>query len=243
MLNSPTILNECIEKCGAELIKKVQIGQNYKLVPREVYVYYSIIDTLQRLGSTPAFLQQCEEWREHKREVLNGHLTDVFDGRLWNKWNGVPFLEVPGNLLFMLNIDWFQPFDHTQYSVGVIYLVIQNLPRAVRFQPENVIVVSTIPCPKEPNYYHLNSYLEPMVNDLVTLFKGVQIKLLNSIFSSVIVRAALGYISSDLPATRKLGGFYGYRATYGCSMCLKMFPGGFGTGPNYFGFDRSEWQT
>ena len=47
-----------------------------------------------------------------------------------------------------------------------------------------------------------------MVNDLVTLFKGVQIKPSNSIFSSVIVRAALGYISSDLPATRKLCGFY-----------------------------------
>ena len=178
-------------------MKKVKIGQKYKLVPRKVYVYYSIIDTLQRLGSTPAFLQQCEEWREHKSEVPNGHLTDVFDGRLWNewmKWNGVPFLEVPGNLLFMLNIDWFQPFDHTQYSVGVIYLVIQNLPRAVRFKPENVIIVSTIPGPKEPNYYHLNSYLEPMVNDLVTLFKGVQMKPSNSIFSSVIVRAALGYI-------------------------------------------------
>ena len=24
---------------------------------------------------------------------------------------GVPFLDVPGNLVFMLNIDWFQPFE------------------------------------------------------------------------------------------------------------------------------------
>ena len=68
------------------------------------------------------------------------------------------FLKCLVNLLFMLNIDWGQPFDHTQYSVRVIYLVIQNLPRAVRFKPENVIIVSTIPGPKEPNYYHLTSY-------------------------------------------------------------------------------------
>ena len=81
----------------------------------------------------------------------NGILTDIYDGRLWKEWmikDGIPFLELPGNLLFMLNIDWFQPFEHTQYSVGVIYIVIQNLPRAIRFKLENVIIVSTIPGPK-----------------------------------------------------------------------------------------------
>ena len=75
------------------------------------------------------FCKKCEEWRKWKGEVPNGCLTDVFDGRLWREWmkyDGVSFLEVPGNLLLMLNIDWFQPFDHTPYSVGVIYLVIQN---------------------------------------------------------------------------------------------------------------------
>ena len=28
-----------------------------------------------------------------------------------------------------LNIDWFQPFQRTNYSVGAIYLAVQNLPR------------------------------------------------------------------------------------------------------------------
>lgn len=59
--------------------------------------------------------------------------------------DGVPFLAATGNLLFMLNIDWFQPFERTQYSIGVIYLVIQNLSRSARFKPENIIIVSTIP--------------------------------------------------------------------------------------------------
>ena len=81
----------------------------------------------------------------------NGYLTDIYDGRLWQEWcqQSRSFLSVPGTLLFMLNIDWFQPFEHTRYGVGVIYLVIQNLPRSVRFKPENVIIVSTIPRPKE----------------------------------------------------------------------------------------------
>ena len=42
-----------------------------------------------------------------------------------------PIFGGTGNLLLMLNIDWFKPFEHMQYSIGVIYLVIQNLPRSV----------------------------------------------------------------------------------------------------------------
>lgn len=140
-----------------------------------MYVYYSIINTLQRLVSRPNFLEQCEEWRQLCTGVPHGYLTDVFDSRLWQEWtwhDKFSFLDTPGNFHFMLNIDWFQPFQHTQYSVGVIYLVIQNLPRAVRFKPENVIIVSTIPGPKEPDYNHLNPYLKPIVDDLLLLWKG-----------------------------------------------------------------------
>ena len=35
--------------------------------------------------------------------------------------------------------------------------------------------------------------------------------------STRLIRAALVYISSDLPATRKLCGFYGVNAMHGCS--------------------------
>ena len=38
----------------------------------------------------------------------------------------------------MLNIDWFQPYEHTQYSIGVIYLIDQNLPKAIRFNRQNL---------------------------------------------------------------------------------------------------------
>ena len=50
----------------------------------------------------------------------------------------------------MLNCNWFQPFHHTQYSIGVIYLVILNLPRTIRFKPENIIIVGIISGPSEP---------------------------------------------------------------------------------------------
>ena len=39
-----------------------------------------------------------------------------------------------------------------------------------------------------------------------------------------LVRAVLVYISFDIPATRKVCGFYGIKALCGCSKCLKNFP-------------------
>ena len=55
------------------------------------------------------------------------------------------------------------------------------------------------------------------------------------------MRAAVCCIFSDLPATRKRCGFYGYHAHYGCSICLKVFPSTFSTTPDYSGFNRSSW--
>lgn len=171
------------------------------------------------------------------------YFTDVYDGQLWHDWknvNIIPFLDVPGNLHLMMNIDWFQPYKHAQYSVGVIYLVIQNLPRAIWFKPENIIIVSTIPGPSEPDCNHLNSYLKPMVDDLQILWDGVAFKVPHSVFTK-LVRAALVYISSDLPATMKLCGFYGFHANYGCSKCLRFFPTRQGMTIDYSGFNCDTW--
>ena len=96
-------------------MKKVNIGQKYKQVPQKIFVYYSIIESLQKLIKMPGFRSKCEEWRN--RYVPDGWLADVYDGQLWKDWmkpNSVPFLEVPGNLALMLNIDWFQPFEHRE---------------------------------------------------------------------------------------------------------------------------------
>lgn len=80
-------------------------------------------------------------------------MADIYDGQVWKNSatiNGRPFLSKPHHLGLMLNCDWFQPFHHTQYSIGVIYLVILNLPRTIRFKPENIIIAGIIPGPNEP---------------------------------------------------------------------------------------------
>ena len=76
----------------------------------------------------------------------------------------------------MLNVDWMQPFEHTTYSVGVMYLVLMNLPRHERFKRENVILVGLIPGPSEPQL-NINTYLSPLVDELLILWSdGTRIR-------------------------------------------------------------------
>ena len=67
----------------------------------------------------------------HERDVNVSIYSDVYDGQIWQDFltpEGIPFLSLSGNFAFQLNVDWFQPFEHTQHSEGVIYMSIMNLP-------------------------------------------------------------------------------------------------------------------
>ena len=72
-----------------------------------------------------------------------------------------------------MNIDWFQPYESTQYSIGIVYLSVFNLPREIRNKIGNIIVCSVIPGPHEPS--NMNSILEPMVEELQQLWSGVDV--------------------------------------------------------------------
>lgn len=118
-------------------------------------------------------------------------------------------------------------------------MTIMNLPRHDRFLQENVILVGVIPGPNEPPL-HLNTFLKPLVDELKGLWKGVFLK--NAEGHTVIVRAALLCSGCDIPASRKVCGFLGHRATKGCSKCLVSFPTeSFGQKADYTNFERSSW--
>ena len=106
----------------------------------------------------------------------------------------------------MLNFDFFQPMKHrNDYFVGVLYLVLLNLPRSERFKWENVIVVGITPAiGHEPE--HFNEFLKPAVDELKALWKGVRLQSSPHTIP-LVFRAALLCTSSDIPASRKLCGF------------------------------------
>ena len=157
--------------CTATLMKTVRTSAGTTaLYPRMLYCYKSVTDSLQQLILHLGFLRR-EKWRT--RLIQDNTMEDVYDGQVWKdfmQYDGRPFLSVPLNFAFSLNIDWFQPFQRTNYSVGAIYLAVQNLPRKDRFLSENIILVGIISC--EPSKV-INAILEPLVDDLLKLWEGV----------------------------------------------------------------------
>lgn len=80
----------------------------------------------------------------------DGFVCDIYDGDVWKMFdtdNGLNYLLSPHCYLLTLNVDWF---ERGVYSVGAVYLTIQNLPRNERYKPQNVIIVGILPGPNEP---------------------------------------------------------------------------------------------
>ena len=217
--------------CGEPLL--YASGTKESLKPAKIFCYQSLHDGLQNIARR-GLLDDCEHWR-NRRPSANV-MSDVYDGKLWHDF--VDFLSAPSSLLLCLNVDWFQPFQHVTYSVGAIYLSILNLPRSKRHLFENIILIGVIPGPKEPSLT-INSYLTPLITELKAAWvNGIEIK--NDKDVSVTVRVALGSVSCDIPASRKVLGFLTHRAALGCNKCLKQFTTT-SSQTNYSGFDRRSW--
>jgi len=185
-------------------------------------------------------LDSCSNVSQQKHFATTG-LSDAYDGSIWKDFlikDHSPFLSECNNYGLLLNIDWLQPYKHTEYSVGVIYLVILNLPHSIRFKRENVILMGVIPGPREPSL-SVNSYLSPLVSDLLDLWKGVQLKQPGTDITAIFRCVLLG-VACDLPAARKTCGFLSYFANLGCSRCFQNFSCGFAM-RSYDNFDRDSW--
>ena len=213
--------------CGCILLKTVILPSGQRIMyPLKVYPYKSLHSSLQQLLLRPNFIDLCQRWQS--RSPVVGYKSNVYDGKLWNDFKvveGKPFLSSQDTLGLglMLNVDWFQPFKHTTYSVGAVYLVIMNLPRSVRFKRENVILVGILPGLSEPKR-DINTYMEPLVEEMEDLWSSVRLSVNSCAFpSSIIVRCALLCVACDLPAGRKLCVFLSHSAKHGCSKCLKLF--------------------
>ena len=223
-------------QCGQLMLKSVHLPSGKTvLYPFKIYCYRSIQSYLEHFLLRTGFIENCDHWKNRKS---TGMLQDVYDGRIWQQFMQV--LTTSTCLALMLNVDWFQPYTHTCCSVGVVFLTIMNLPRSLRYKRHNVLLVGVIPGPSEP-IHDINPYLQPLVNELLVFWKGVQMKVQRG--SNMVIeqiRCALLCVTCDTPAGRKVCGFLGHTARLGCFKCLKSFPGSVGT-MNFSGFDRSTW--
>jgi len=201
----------------------VKYKKGIKLLPIKVYPYKLLKTSFEQLVKRKGFIENCEKWRD--RSVSAGYLTNIYDGAVWKKFNSTEmnnFLSSPHHYLLTLNVDWFQPYERGSYTVGAIYLTIQNLPRNERYKTENIILVGVIPGPTEPEKT-INSYLKPLIFELNHAWlHGIEVSKSDGI--PINIKVALSCITCDIPASRKVCGFLSHNAAMGCNKCFKKFP-------------------
>lgn len=153
------------QRCNTLLLEEVisAITGRRTLKPFKEYCYKSIKGSLASFVARKKFEDSCESWRFRQRD--DDILNDIYDGNIWKKFQQNNFFNSNGEYGLILNVDWFQPFKHVKYSIGVIYLVVLNLPRQIRFRPENVILVGVIPHFKP--LPAIDTYIKPLVDELI----------------------------------------------------------------------------
>ena len=76
-----------------------------------------------------------------------------------------------------------------------------------------MILIGVLQGPHEPSL-HINSFIETFVQELLKLWKVIEMPTSEG---TQVVHAVLLCNSSDIPATRKVGGFVGHGTQKGCS--------------------------
>ena len=104
----------------------------------------------------------------------------------------------------MINLNWFQPYDGTIHSTGVIYAAICNLLRDIRFKKENLLILGILPGLNEVSLHKINHYLAPIVDELEMFWSGINLNKTYNCPTGKEIRAALILVSCDVPAARKI---------------------------------------
>lgn len=199
--------------CNARLLQKIVSTDGKSVIyhPRKVYCTRSIKSSLEMLFKKKDFKSKLLS----KSNFSDGMLTDMQDAEIYKTFlaqDGSNYFSNPYNIGFIMNVDWFQPFKNSEYSLGAIYMAITNLPREDRFKWENILLCGIIPGPKEPSH-DMNTYIKPIVDELIEGWSGLLVDD-GSVFKK-LYRFALICLASDIPATRKCGGFLSFSGNKG----------------------------
>uniref|UniRef100_U9ULB8 Transposase domain-containing protein n=1 Tax=Rhizophagus irregularis (strain DAOM 181602 / DAOM 197198 / MUCL 43194) TaxID=747089 RepID=U9ULB8_RHIID len=141
------------ECCGSELLMKVPVNNGYIWRPKMLYPLSCLKSQLSIMYQRSGFEQLLKKWIN--RDNVNC-MSDIYDGEIWK--NFPSRLDIPDPLKFftsetaelnlgiMINLDWFQPFDLSIYSL--------------------------LPGPHEVKLHQINHYLAPIVDELLELWNG-----------------------------------------------------------------------
>jgi hypothetical protein len=168
--------------------------------------------------------QAAEEaqWHKLKRQPKEKEMSHPADGEAWQAFDREypDFAEDARNIRLGLATDGFNPFGNmnTKYSMWPVFVVPYNLPPWACMEESNLLMALLIPGPSAPSK-DFDVFLEPLVEDLLELWKGVRTydALSGRMFN---LRAAVLWCIHDYPALGTISG-HTTRGFFACIHCDK----------------------
>lgn len=171
-------------------------------------------------------LSQLRQYRLTYRHQ-SGKITDVFDSKcyrhLHTKHIQIGDETLPSkyfsddrDVALGLSMDGFSPFKQCKQTAWPLILFDYNLPPEIRFHLKHILSLGIIPGPKKPK--DMDSYLWPLVQELLRLAKGVAaFDVLSK--THFALRAFLILAFGDIPAVSMLMRMKGHNGYSPCRMC------------------------
>jgi hypothetical protein len=158
------------------------------------------------------------QWHDRQWQPSEKEMSHPADGDAWQDFDK-EYLESARdarNIRLGLATDGFNPFleQNTRYSIWPVFVVPYNLPPWACMEESNFIMALLIPGPKSPGK-DFDVFLEPLVEDLIELWKGVRAYDANT-RNMFDLHAAVLWCIHDYPALSTLSG----RTTKGYFACI-----------------------
>ncbi|KAB5587954.1 hypothetical protein CTheo_8605 [Ceratobasidium theobromae] len=200
--------------------------------PQAVFTYIPLIPQLCALYCNPKTNKTLHYRANYKKD--NELIEDIFDSQHYQwlcntfvtidgVWQPYKFFSDSCKLALGLSVDGMCPFKCRKNSCWPLIIINYNLPPEVCILLKNIICVGVVPGPHSPR--DLNSFLQPLVEELVELAKGVKAVdiLCEAVFS---LCAHLIDTFGDIPALTKILEFLGHNAHFPCCFCeIMAIPG------------------
>ncbi|EUC57887.1 transposase family Tnp2 protein, partial [Rhizoctonia solani AG-3 Rhs1AP] len=236
----PVRIDRCVNSCMAytgvrrPLTRCPHCGEKrYEPDPRHpnrqrARAHFQYIPIIPRLRNLYYNLKMARKMRYRARRTSEeGVYADIFDGQYYlrllkklvkvgDTFLGHTFFQDSTDIALGLSTDGYSPFDDNKQSCWPIILFNYNLPPTIRFQLEHIMCVGVIPGPNQPA--DLNSYLEPLIDELEELARGVPAfdTAQKRVFA---LRAYLIAVFGDMPAIAKLMEMAGHNGKVPCRAC------------------------
>ncbi|XP_045083551.2 uncharacterized protein [Aegilops tauschii subsp. strangulata] len=188
-----------------------------KKIPQKVLRHFPLLPRLKRMFLSKKASREAQ-WHKPKRQPSEKEMSHPADGDSWQDFDKKypKFAEDARNMRLGIATDGFNPFGNfnTTYSMWPVFVVPYNLPPWACMDQPNFMMALLIPGPKSPGK-HFDVFLQPLVEDLLELWKGVHTydAREGKMFD---LHAAVLWCIHDYPALSTLSG----RTTRGYVACI-----------------------